>query len=590
MAGRGSRFSKAGYTFPKPLIEVKNKPMIQVVTENLDIKGRYIYLVLDEHYDKYALKYLLPLIAKPNDCEIVRVDRITEGAACTVLLAEELINNDEELILANSDQWVNWDSGAFLDYMRGKDADGGIVSFKACFGYNTLIDTKEFGKIPLGKIVTQKLDCSVLGFNKETKKFEYTKVKDFIRLDGESKKWKKITSKWGGVTYATEDHEFLTNNGWQSIGNISDNIITSFSCMSSVQKEVFNGTMLGDGSISSSHRSYVNSGLKFAHSMKQKDWALFKLSVFDNLSSDYYEDLGDQYESIFCRVKISEEFKDEKERWYPDGKKIVPPDLKLTPITIAVWYMDDGGLTTNKTPTARFATNCFDFESISILRSKFSEIGIKTYLVKEGQKEFFKTGKPIQYRIVVSTESSDDFFNLISGYVVPSMQYKLPAKYRKRHFHDGKFRAQFVGQDNLYYYKPKVEDFNEIQSYNKYAFCLETELGNFIVDNMVAHNCHPKWSFAKVQEITNLVTEVAEKKPISNCATAGIYYFKKGKYFVEGARKMIEKNIRTNNEFYVCPVFNELIEDEKRVYTYHIDEMLGLGTPEDLEHYLKVKK
>ena len=233
MAGKGSRFVKAGYSFPKPLIDVNNKPMIQVVVENLNINGTHIYLALDEHYEKFALKYLLPLITKPNKCEVVKVAGVTEGAACTVLLAEEFINNDEELILANSDQWVHWDSSYFLNYMREKDADGGIVSFTAT---------------------------------------------------------------------------------------------------------------------------------------------------------------------------------------------------------------------------------------------------------------------------------------------------------------------------------------------------------------------HPKWSFAKVQEVTNLVTEVAEKKPISNCATVGIYYFKHGRDFVDGAKQMIEKDIRTNGEFYVCPVFNELIGNGKRIYTYPVAEMMGLGTPEDLEHYLKVNK
>src|SRR4030067_1716066 len=94
MAGRGSRFEKAGFTFPKPLIEVHNKPMIEVVVDNINISGRYIFIVLKEQYEKYALKYLLPLITKPNPCDIVVIDKVTEGAACTILLAKELINND----------------------------------------------------------------------------------------------------------------------------------------------------------------------------------------------------------------------------------------------------------------------------------------------------------------------------------------------------------------------------------------------------------------------------------------------------------------------------------------------------------------
>lgn len=131
MAGRGSRFEQAGYSFPKPLIDVNNKPMIQVVVENIGMNANYIFLVLKEHYDKYSLKYLLPLICGYNSCQIVFVDKVTEGAACTVLLAKDYINNDDELLLANSDQWVNWDSNHFLQFMDKKSADGGIVTFHA---------------------------------------------------------------------------------------------------------------------------------------------------------------------------------------------------------------------------------------------------------------------------------------------------------------------------------------------------------------------------------------------------------------------------------------------------------------------------
>ena len=102
---------------------------------------------------------------------------------------------------------------------------------------------------------------------------------------------------------------------------------------------------------------------------------------------------------------------------------------------------------------------------------------------------------------------------------------------------------------------------------------------------------HPKWSFAKTNE-DGLITEVAEKNPISNQATAGIYYFKHGSDFVKYAEQMIEKNIRTNNEFYVCPVYNEAIGDSKKIYNYEIPtkNMWGLGTPEDLKYYLENKK
>ena len=129
MAGAGSRFASQGYTFPKPLIEVKGKPMIQVVVDNLNIDANYIFVVQKAHREKYNLDTLLNLITP--GCKIVEVDGLTEGAACTALLAKEYINNDAPLFFANSDQFVEWDSNEFMYKMNETDADGGIVTFKA---------------------------------------------------------------------------------------------------------------------------------------------------------------------------------------------------------------------------------------------------------------------------------------------------------------------------------------------------------------------------------------------------------------------------------------------------------------------------
>jgi HAD superfamily hydrolase (TIGR01509 family) len=129
MAGAGSRFAAAGYTFPKPLIEVNGKPMIQVVVENLNVDAHFIYLVQKDHYEKYNLKQLLNLITP--GCDIIQIDGLTEGAACTTLLAKELINNDESLLMANSDQFVEWNSNECLYAFTADSVDGGIVTFEA---------------------------------------------------------------------------------------------------------------------------------------------------------------------------------------------------------------------------------------------------------------------------------------------------------------------------------------------------------------------------------------------------------------------------------------------------------------------------
>jgi dTDP-glucose pyrophosphorylase len=129
MAGAGSRFEKAGYTFPKPLIDVNGEPMIKVVTDNLNVDANFIYIVQKNHREKYNLDTLLNLIS-PN-CKIVEVDGLTEGAACTTLLAKKLIDNNQPLLIANSDQFIEWDSNEFFYKMNETNAEGGIVTFRS---------------------------------------------------------------------------------------------------------------------------------------------------------------------------------------------------------------------------------------------------------------------------------------------------------------------------------------------------------------------------------------------------------------------------------------------------------------------------
>ena len=95
----------------------------------------------------------------------------------------------------------------------------------------------------------------------------------------------------------------------------------------------------------------------------------------------------------------------------------------------------------------------------------------------------------------------------------------------------------------------------------------------------------PKWSYARSNE-DGYVVEVAEKKQISNEATAGYYYWNRGSDFVKYAEQMIEANDRVNNEFYVAPVYNYAIKDGKHIVTTKVDKIYQMGTPEDLEEYL----
>ena len=127
MSGLGNRFKQAGYYDPKPLIHVFQKRMIEVVVDNLGLDGHYIFIVQKAHLEEYNLKNILTKVAP--GCTIIDIDYMTEGAACTTLLAADYIDNDDPLIIANSDQYVEADVSDFVRASR--DLDGNIMTFKA---------------------------------------------------------------------------------------------------------------------------------------------------------------------------------------------------------------------------------------------------------------------------------------------------------------------------------------------------------------------------------------------------------------------------------------------------------------------------
>lgn len=118
--------------------------------------------------------------------------------------------------------------------------------------------------------------------------------------------------------------------------------------------------------------------------------------------------------------------------------------------------------------------------------------------------------------------------------------------------------------------------------------CKNRELDGSIL-TFVDEYKDPKWSFAKIDD-NGLVKEVKEKEVISPYATVGIYLYSRGSDFVNSAVDMIARNGRVNNEFYTCPTYNYAIKDGLKIGIYNIrfNQMHGIGTPEDLNSYLKI--
>jgi NDP-sugar pyrophosphorylase family protein len=133
IAGRGSRFAKEGYILPKPLIPVHGIPMIQLVTENLrpNIPHRFIYICQEEHIEKYDLENKLRSYTGEDNTVVIPINYMTEGQVCTVLVAKDYINNDDALMSANADQWVDIDINDYLKDMENRNLDGLIMTMKS---------------------------------------------------------------------------------------------------------------------------------------------------------------------------------------------------------------------------------------------------------------------------------------------------------------------------------------------------------------------------------------------------------------------------------------------------------------------------
>jgi len=124
MAGRGQRFVDAGYADPKPLIPVHGQPMIELVIRNLtpSCPHRFHFLIQREQATRYQLDRRLAEWAPGST--VTLLDGVTEGAACTVLLARDLIDNDDPLMIANCDQYIE---AAIDDYLGALDGADGLI-------------------------------------------------------------------------------------------------------------------------------------------------------------------------------------------------------------------------------------------------------------------------------------------------------------------------------------------------------------------------------------------------------------------------------------------------------------------------------
>lgn len=174
MAGAGSRFAKDGYKDPKPLIPVHGVPMIKLVIDNLrpSAHHRFIFICQNAHIAAYGLKERLASWAPGS--VMIGIDGVTDGAACTVLTAKQYIDNDDALMIANSDQYVDADINAYLAHMAQRSLDGIIMTMKADDPKWSFVGLDEAGT------VTRVVEKEVISSEATVGIYNFTRGRDFV--------------------------------------------------------------------------------------------------------------------------------------------------------------------------------------------------------------------------------------------------------------------------------------------------------------------------------------------------------------------------------------------------------------------------
>lgn len=188
MAGSGTRFREKGYMLPKPLIPVHGKPMIQIVTDSIGIDGHYIFLAQKSHCESYDMVGKLSSIV--GSSRVIQVNGLTEGACCTTLLASDYIDNDRELLMANSDQYIEWFPKDFYSKIDTEEMDACILTFNACeekWSYAQCDNTGRVVRVAEKEVISDKATVGIYWWRhgRDYVRFAKQMIEKDIRVNGE---------------------------------------------------------------------------------------------------------------------------------------------------------------------------------------------------------------------------------------------------------------------------------------------------------------------------------------------------------------------------------------------------------------------
>ena len=297
----------------------------------------------------------------------------------------------------------------------------------------------------------------------------------------------------------TEDHIVLTTSGWVTAKKLIKTpmkIITGEEAPTYLMKKMIDGTLLGDASI-----PRIAQRLRFSQINQEyvrlKQWSLGLMHPHGNVGKNRGfngKGLAQDICSVYFPVRVWS--KQQRKRWYPEGKKIVPKDLELTNLTLATWYMDDGCLVKRKSPKHKpnvvFSTNGFLHKDVLFLSELLKEKNI--YNVVDRKTMYKKTKYENTYSTIrVLVQGAEELFQRISKYLPPSMRYKLPENSPPFDINAWNFGKPITSWDFAWgeYVEPLHHHYARNKDYPvSFVYDIEIkETHNFITPFGVVHNC-----------------------------------------------------------------------------------------------------
>lgn len=430
-----------------------------------------------------------------------------------------------------------------------------------CLQANTKILLDNGSSIPIKKIVEEKLNVKILGTDKKGNLISTT-ITNWYN-NGKEEHWKNIFferkegsgNHFGKIT-CTDNHKFYVPkyNKYISAKKIKNNddviLIQKIYNIPQFVKDVLIGKMLGDGSLS-------NNSVQFSHKVENNDYLEYTLNSLGFLKGKKQTDTISGYGTAMVRGRSKSNKAIELlfKNWFKNNKKIVP-NIKLSPISLAFWYMDDGSLchTTTQQDRALFATCGFDEKSVDNLIKALDELGLKGI-------KFLSDNK--YWRIRLNYKDADKMFKMIAPYICSDMKYKLPEKYRNVDLMPlplNCYKQQFTFIKTIQKII-KIEDVSikYINKMNKNKYDLETTTHNFFANNVLVHNSNfrcgwvkscPNTKWQKIKKWLGLLPE---------------YQFCFGSHHVQLQSKMLYSGYYDSNVY------------AKIVKQYHLREILPKG-------------